>query len=145
MVKTPDLSIETIEIDEELDDILKTGDGGWTQLPYPAVSVCRNGDFRALYFNKYATAYIKKMGFDGLKLSVSPTYVVIEPCKYRCGDKTTFKICFNSKNSENFKIHLPIELQERGVKSGIFKLYRCNNKFAFKRYEPINFDEEDTR
>lgn len=107
---------------------------------FPAVSVT-TGHSAYFYFNAAAKPLFEN--FDKIKFFTTPEYVIFADGK---GDwKNTFSVqerrpklrdksisCFSY-----YKATIPAAMKEKKLQPGCYKLYKCKQGFAFKRYEPL--------
>lgn len=121
--------IEEIQIDEEIEEIERQ----LFKVPFPAVTLC--GKNNSIYFNipggEFCPEYIK--------WGVTTEYVIglpgdsHDPKAYRARRPS-----YRGEQHGGMQAKFPARLQmEKKVKSGIYRLYKYKNGFAFKRYEPI--------
>lgn len=107
---------------------------------FPAVSVT-SGASAYFYFNAAAQPLFEN--FDKIKFFTTPEYIVFADSK---GDwKNAFTIQERRPKLRDksfscysyFKATIPAALKEKKIKPGCYKLYKCKQGFAFKRYEPL--------
>lgn len=118
----------------ELEEVQKA-----ISLAFPAVTVTR-GDRPYFYFNVAAKPLFEN--FDKVKFFTTPEYIVFADGK---GDwKNTFSIAEKQRRSSDksiyysyYKAIVPAALKEKKIQPGCYKLYKCKQGFAFKRYEPL--------
>lgn len=120
----------------ELEEVQKTA---LFRFDFPAVSVTA-GHSPYFYFNAAAKPLFEK--FDKIKFFTTSEYIVFADGK---GDwKNTFSVqerrpkpgskqCF----SPYYKATIPAAMKEKKLQPGCYKLYKCKQGFAFKRYEPL--------
>lgn len=102
-----------------------------SQFDYPVVYVGS-----VLYFNKASSVFMN--GVQAIKWFVTPEYVVGIPA--RKGTHNSFLITKtdNKSGGSIYYARFPVSLrEEKKLKQGIYKLLKCKNGFAFRRYEPI--------
>ena len=109
---------ELLEFSEDLEEIQK----GVNIYDFPAVFV---GEGR-IYFNRASTQFLQ--GVHAVRFYTSTNYVVMEPALK--GGASSFTIIRQTVTN-------PSALKAKAVKNGWYKLYRCKNGFAFKRYEQL--------
>lgn len=108
----------------EFEEIERLSNGN--SYPFPAV-VIGEQDLR---FNSKCNEHFK--GIEWIEFRTSTEYVVITPVKER--SKTAFKVWTTGGNK---CATYPINLKEKKIKRGVYKIYKAKDSFAFKRYEPL--------
>ena len=118
----------------ELEEVQKTD---ICKFDFPAVSVTA-GRSAYFYFNAAAKPLFEK--FDKIKFFTTPEYVIFADGK---GDwKNTFSVQerrprLSDKSFSYYKATIPAAMKEKKLQPGCYKLYKCKQGFAFKRYEPL--------
>lgn len=118
----------------ELEEVQKTD---ICKFDFPAVSVT-TGRSAYFYFNAAAKPLFEK--FDKIKFFTTPEYVIFADGK---GDwKNTFSVQerrprLSDKSFSYYKATIPAAMKEKKLQPGCYKLYKCKQGFAFKRYEPL--------
>lgn len=121
----------------ELEEVLKAY---ICKFDFPAVSVV-SGDTPYFYFNVAAKPLFEN--FDKIKFFTTPEYVIFADGK---GDwKNTFSVQERRSKlrdkslscSSYYKATIPAAMKEKKLQPGCYKLYKCKQGFAFKRYEPL--------
>ena len=129
--------LEEILIDEELDEIEKQcGYAGKYSFPVVCVVSLNNKTNKALYFNAASNQIVPR----AIKWSVSSNYVVGLPTTE--DDKNGYLTRhYRHHNTGGIVAHLPSKLaNEKKLKTGLYRLYKYKDGFAFKRYERIEDD-----
>ena len=107
---------------------------------FPAVSVT-SGDSPYFYFNAAAKPLFEK--FDRVKFFTTPEYIVFADGKGDWKNAFSIKECHPKLRDKSFscayyyKATIPAALKEKKIQPGCYKLYKCKQGFAFKRYEPL--------
>ena len=114
--------IEEISIGEELEALGKHH----TELDYPAVSISSGW----LYFNKYCLPLIG----PAVEWFINDKYVVGLPAKK--GAANSYAMTIPARKNARIT-SLNIAMRQKGIKDGVYRVYKYKDGFAFKRYEPI--------
>lgn len=119
------MNIEELNLDgEELEIIGKAF--GASRYEYPVVTFCEN----LAYFNKPALDIVPEF----VELAVTPEYVIGR--KSEKGNKNAYKT--RVVHGVCKLMTFPAKLKrEKKFKPGTYKLYKCRDGFALKRYEPM--------
>ena len=119
----------------ELEEVQKTS---LFKFDFPVVSVTA-GVSQYFYFNAAAKPLFEN--FNKIKFFTTPEYIVFVDGK---GDwKNTFAVQERRPKpgkqhfSPFYKATIPAAMKEKKLQPGCYKLYKCKQGFAFKRYEPL--------
>lgn len=113
--------IQELSIDEEFEEVIKSAN----RFNFPTITF---GD--TVYFNNAAVPIIP----DHIKWSISPNYLIISPTK-----KTDINSYPVRTNGRCGKVACTPAIIKNGkkIKPGTYRLYKCKNGFAIKRYESL--------
>lgn len=118
--------LELLDLDGiEFDEIEKIVDG----LPYPAVHI----GTKSMYFNRAFHRIIPE-GQRNVKFYTSSEYVIISLTQN--DDENTFHLN-RDYEKHSTAINMPALLREKKIRKGAYKIYKCKQGYAFKRYEPV--------
>ena len=122
--------MELLNFEEDIEEIQKCLPSN--QYDFPVVSVSKNG----LYLNYWTQKIIDKIGMNAVRFFTTTNYVILVPCKK--GQSNAFSLCNSGNANGNYKwIGMPKALEEKKIKPGSYRLYKCKQGFCFKRYEPL--------
>lgn len=122
-----DFELEELKLDEELEDIERASIA--MRYPFPVVTISTQN----IMFNIACNSLLSDVAF--IRISTSPNYVVLQPADK--ASATNFKLGHQNKIYSNRSMALPAALREKKIQRGNYKLYKVNNGWAFKRYEPL--------
>jgi hypothetical protein len=119
--------MEEIEIDDELEEILRSSNA----FHFPAVTIGNSG---RLYLNIVTDGFLD---CDRVKYFTTPEYIIILPATKE--DRDAFFIRTETKRKGR-SMALPVALVEKKIKPGIRKMYKYKNGICFKRYKLCDRD-----
>lgn len=125
------MTIEMLELDEELELITKAYSAHQCEFPAVTLYTARNSDNAYMYFNKMAAPLVPKK----IVWYVSSSYVIGLPAKD--GDTVSFITRCSNKYGIGKMARFPsLMKKEKGVGTGVYRVYKYKDGLAFKRYEP---------
>ena len=101
---------------------------------FPVVTLTKDSK----YF--YANLLAKKLfdSFKRVRFFTTPQYVIFSDAKGDTKNSFAIKECMNKGNATPYyMITCPTNLKEKKLRPGYYKLYKCKQGFAFKRYEAL--------
>lgn len=119
--------LEELKLDEELEDIERVRFS--MRYPFPAITITPYN----IIFNLLCNSFLDDVEF--IRISTSPNYVVLQPSVTT--SPTSFKLGGRNTRSGNRALTIPAALKEKKLQRGNYKLYKMNDGWAFKRYEPL--------
>lgn len=125
---------EYIDVEEDAVEIWKLN-GSKPSHEFPTVSVyhTKSNNLGTLYFNVPARRLLKQQKY--IKYLLSTNYVVLKFVESK--DPQSFGLYGNHYATY---LAFPSMLENRGIKDGTYKLYKCQDGLCFKRYEPLTED-----
>lgn len=98
------------------------------QLPFPAITY-RDKDI--LYFNTKTNPHLKS---DYIRFAITSEYIIMLPVSADATD--AYKISKMSHGSGKF-VRVPVDVRNKKIKVGVYRLYKFRDGLCFKRYEPL--------
>lgn len=120
--------LEELQLDEELETVERS----ISRYAFPVVSVHGHQMFFNMHFSKLVA------GIEYIRISTSPNYVVFQPAKSL--SPSSFKLG-KPTNYNGRACVIPAALKEKKIAHGVYKIYKFNDGWAFKRYEPLEVKE----
>ena len=122
-----DFELEELVLDEELEDIERIH----SRYNFPVVTLSETHMFFNYLFANLAN------DIEYISFSSSPSYIVLRPAK--TVSPTSFRLTRPNYIGRNCII--PAALREKKISKGTYKIYKFNDGWAFKRYEPLEVKE----
>lgn len=135
----PNELLEEIDLgSDELEEVTKIR---IVKFDYPIITLTRGES----YFFVNAAAKQLFDQFNGIKFFTTPEYVIFADAKGEMKNAFTLKkrgAKQKYKNYSYYAVAYPAALKEKKLKPGYYKLYKCKQGLAFKRYEPLGVLDE---
>ena len=128
------------EIDLESDE-LEEVENRLVKFDYPVVTITRGHSY--FFFNAASKQLFEQ--FNRVKFFTTPQYIIFSDAKGEIKNTFAFKKQKNKKRSSAYTwyvVSYPAALKEKKLKPGYYKLYKCKQGFALKRYEPMGVLDE---
>lgn len=110
-------------LDDEALEIIEKG--GFTTLPFPAVVVTKH----TIYFNRHASSIVPQY----IEWATTTNYIIGMPTSE--SNANAYKIKHYGRGCS---AAFPATLRnEKKLQTGVFKIYKYKNGFAFSRYEQV--------
>lgn len=123
-----DFELEELKLDEQLEDIERAG----RRYGFPTVTINESH----MFFNLPFAELLREL--DYIRISSSPNYIVFQPAK--TVSPTSFKLG-RPRNYPGRTCVIPVALREKKLRKGVYKIYKFNDGWAIKRYEPLEVKE----
>lgn len=123
------------EIDLESDE-LEEVENRLVRFDYPVVTITR--DHKYFFLNSASQRLFAQ--FNRVRIFTTPQYIILSDAKGEIKNTFSFKKQKDKQRPSDYSwyvITLPAALKEKKLKPGYYKLYKCKQGFAFKRYEPL--------
>jgi hypothetical protein len=114
--------MEEVVIEEKMEPVLKYH----VECGFPAVSISAGW----LYFNKYCLPLLGQ----AVEWFFTDEYVIGLPAKKGMVNAYAITVPAN-KNARVTSLNAA--MRNKGIKNGVYKVYKYKDGFAFKRYEPL--------
>lgn len=105
------------------------------KMKYPTIRIVRKPgrDYLAIIYNSTMRDMLLATGYEYVRFQVTPKLLIIKP------SPAGQKICHKDYQARSTSA----DIVGYGLKSGKYKVYRCGDCFAIKRYEPLPEDDDD--
>lgn len=102
--------------------------------PFPAVTTTNE----YFYINMAFANILDAENAKYIKFYVTPDYVILSPSSEVVNN--SYKICHwiqAGRTAACMTVKIPANMKEKKIATGVYKIYKCKQGYAFKRYEPM--------
>ena len=125
MNELEELNLDGLDLEE-----IKRFMGGY---PFPAITAARD----YFYCNKPFSNLLTAKGYNYIKFYITPDYVILSPSSEVVENGYKISHSHGNVDWDVLTVKLPASMKEKKIRTGVFKIYKCKQGYAFKRYEPL--------